>query len=192
MTASMLTLVLRPATKSVRFTFSRLNHKIRSLLGEQRTYFWMQRERTRDQDQAPLKVPNEFTAGCTSIAQFWDGLREAAKKRECFLWQLVTSIDAERREPSLSSAIRVFVLDYYRDQVLARNRQTWSGMALPSDNEGPGRLRPRALGLSSSRGCSSEAARLYTAMRSNERYISRSRVGPYSHADGVCRLSAEI
>jgi predicted DNA-binding ribbon-helix-helix protein len=68
-----------------------------------------------------------FVAGRkTSVdieAQFWDGLREAAIERGLFVWELVTRIDAERREPSLSSAIRVFVLGYYRDQVSARKRQ---------------------------------------------------------------------
>jgi predicted DNA-binding ribbon-helix-helix protein len=71
-----------------------------------------------------------FVAGRrTSVSievQFWHGLREAAKERGWLLWQLVTRIDAERREPSLSSAIRVFVLDYYRDQVSAHQRQAWS------------------------------------------------------------------
>jgi len=68
-----------------------------------------------------------FVAGRrTSVsieAEFWEGLQEAAKERGWLLRQLVTSIDAERREPSLSSAIRVFVLDYYRDR---RQQQTWS------------------------------------------------------------------
>ena len=55
--------------------------------------------------------------------EFWEGLLEAAKARGLFVWELVTSIDAERREPNLSSAIRVFVLDYYRDRVSARQWQ---------------------------------------------------------------------
>jgi predicted DNA-binding ribbon-helix-helix protein len=53
----------------------------------------------------------------TSISledDFWQGLREIAGRREMRLSQLVTSIDAERAHPNLSSAIRLFVLNFYR------------------------------------------------------------------------------
>ncbi|HEU5019124.1 MAG TPA: ribbon-helix-helix domain-containing protein [Pseudolabrys sp.] len=45
---------------------------------------------------------------------FWAGLREIATSRNLALSDLVASIDAERRHDNLSSAIRLFVLEYYR------------------------------------------------------------------------------
>jgi predicted DNA-binding ribbon-helix-helix protein len=47
---------------------------------------------------------------------FWGGLREIAKGRGETLTELVGSIDAERKFSNLSSAIRLFVLGFYRDQ----------------------------------------------------------------------------
>jgi len=46
---------------------------------------------------------------------FWEGLREIAKERNETLKGLVTRINADRQMFNLSSAIRVFVLDYYRN-----------------------------------------------------------------------------
>jgi predicted DNA-binding ribbon-helix-helix protein len=62
-----------------------------------------------------------FTDGHrTSVSledEFWKGLKESAGVRRMTLSQLVASIDAERRRGSnLSSAIRLFVLDFYRQQ----------------------------------------------------------------------------
>ena len=51
---------------------------------------------------------------------FWEALREIAQERGKSLPELVTSINAGRKFPNLSSAIRVFVVGYYRDQCLAR------------------------------------------------------------------------
>lgn len=59
----------------------------------------------------------------TSISledQFWDALREIATARGLTTGTLVSSIDADRRQSNLSSAIRLFVLDHYRAQVEAR------------------------------------------------------------------------
>jgi predicted DNA-binding ribbon-helix-helix protein len=47
---------------------------------------------------------------------FWKGLKDIAGGRETTLSDLVASIDTERRHGNLSSAIRLFVLDYYRSQ----------------------------------------------------------------------------
>lgn len=47
---------------------------------------------------------------------FWKGLKEIAKGRSMPLSELVTAIDTDRRHGNLSSAIRLFVLDYYRSQ----------------------------------------------------------------------------
>jgi predicted DNA-binding ribbon-helix-helix protein len=50
---------------------------------------------------------------------FWKGLKEAAGRRGMTLSDLVASIDSERQYGNLSSAIRLFVLDFYRNQVSA-------------------------------------------------------------------------
>jgi predicted DNA-binding ribbon-helix-helix protein len=45
---------------------------------------------------------------------FWKGLKEIALSRRSTLSDLVGAIDAERQHGNLSSAIRLFVLDYYQ------------------------------------------------------------------------------
>lgn len=47
---------------------------------------------------------------------FWSGLKDIAASRNMTLSELVASIDADRRQGNLSSAIRLFVLDHYRAQ----------------------------------------------------------------------------
>jgi predicted DNA-binding ribbon-helix-helix protein len=44
---------------------------------------------------------------------FWDALTEIVKERQTTLQDLVTSINAERRDANLSSAVRVFILDHF-------------------------------------------------------------------------------
>jgi predicted DNA-binding ribbon-helix-helix protein len=48
---------------------------------------------------------------------FWKGLKEIAGQRDMTLSELVAAIDTDRRHGNLSSAIRLFVLDYYRSQI---------------------------------------------------------------------------
>jgi predicted DNA-binding ribbon-helix-helix protein len=45
---------------------------------------------------------------------FWDALKEIAAQRKATLSDLVASIDSTRAQGNLSSAIRLFVLDYFR------------------------------------------------------------------------------
>ena len=47
---------------------------------------------------------------------FWTALKEIAGEYNCALSELVASIDSERRSGNLSSAIRLFVLDFYRNR----------------------------------------------------------------------------
>jgi predicted DNA-binding ribbon-helix-helix protein len=54
---------------------------------------------------------------------FWRGLKEIAGARGMTLSELVGTIDSGRQHGNLSSAIRLFVLDFYRSQ-------------LPADKEG--------------------------------------------------------
>jgi predicted DNA-binding ribbon-helix-helix protein len=49
---------------------------------------------------------------------FWKSLRAIAVERGTTLSTLVTSIDVERQQGNLSSCLRLFVLDFYRFQLL--------------------------------------------------------------------------
>jgi predicted DNA-binding ribbon-helix-helix protein len=46
--------------------------------------------------------------------EFWEALREIAQSQQMSLSKLPAAIKAEQRQNSLSSAIRVFVLNHYR------------------------------------------------------------------------------
>jgi len=45
---------------------------------------------------------------------FWNGLKAIANVRKINLSDLVASIDTQRQQANLSSAIRLFVLDFYQ------------------------------------------------------------------------------
>ena len=47
---------------------------------------------------------------------FWECLKEIAGKRQTNLGALVAVIDSQRQHSNLSSAIRLFVLDFHRVQ----------------------------------------------------------------------------
>jgi predicted DNA-binding ribbon-helix-helix protein len=72
---------------------------------------------------------------------FWKGLREIAFKRDVTLSELVGSIDADRQDGNLSSAIRLFVLGQYRDQLGFYREES-------SDHQG---LREQLVGVPSPR-----------------------------------------
>jgi predicted DNA-binding ribbon-helix-helix protein len=46
--------------------------------------------------------------------EFWEALRDIAQSRQMPLSSLLAAIKAEYRQNSLSSAIRIFVLNHYR------------------------------------------------------------------------------
>jgi predicted DNA-binding ribbon-helix-helix protein len=48
---------------------------------------------------------------------FWKGLKEIASDRELTLSDMVAAIDSGRPNGNLSSAIRLFVLEYYRTMI---------------------------------------------------------------------------
>ena len=60
---------------------------------------------------------------------FWQALKQIAGGRDMTLSDLVATIDTERQHGNLSSAIRLFVLDFYRNQ-------------LPDDKSGRDGTRP--------------------------------------------------
>lgn len=51
--------------------------------------------------------------------EFWSALKEIATDRDLTLSELVGAINADRQHGNLSSAIRLFVLGTYRDQLLS-------------------------------------------------------------------------
>jgi predicted DNA-binding ribbon-helix-helix protein len=65
----------------------------------------------------PVKRSFSIKGHRTSIsleAPFWEALRQAAAEEHTTLSALVTAIDAKRGQAGLSSAVRVWVLDYMR------------------------------------------------------------------------------
>ena len=54
---------------------------------------------------------------------FWQALKEIASEHDMTPSELVADINSERRHANLSSAIRLFVLDYYRQQITVSKRR---------------------------------------------------------------------
>jgi predicted DNA-binding ribbon-helix-helix protein len=72
--------------------------------------------------------PQTYSGYCgghhTSVSleyEFWKGLREIADRRGERLAHLIASIDAEREFGNLSSVLRVFVLEFHREQYSAES-----------------------------------------------------------------------
>jgi predicted DNA-binding ribbon-helix-helix protein len=66
-----------------------------------------------------LKRSIVVTGHKTSVSledAFWTGLKQIALARNLTLSDLVAMIDADRQHGNLSSAIRLFVLNAYRDE----------------------------------------------------------------------------
>jgi len=68
---------------------------------------------------------------------FWKALKEIASSRRMTVADLVAGIDADRQHGNLSSAIRLFVLGSYREQLLAHEarqapRQTLDAAVPPA------------------------------------------------------------
>jgi predicted DNA-binding ribbon-helix-helix protein len=60
-----------------------------------------------------ITIDNHKTS-VTLEDEFWSGLREIARLKNATLRALATQIDDARGRNNLSSAVRVFVLNYYR------------------------------------------------------------------------------
>lgn len=48
--------------------------------------------------------------------EFWNSMKEISSARDITLSDLVSEIDKSRRQGNLSSAIRLYVLDHFRNQ----------------------------------------------------------------------------
>ncbi len=67
----------------------------------------------------PLKRSFTIAGHSTSIsleAPFWEALKDAAQERGQSLAALVEEIDAKRGSAGLSSAVRIWILEYYRNR----------------------------------------------------------------------------
>jgi predicted DNA-binding ribbon-helix-helix protein len=51
---------------------------------------------------------------------FWQGLKETALRHRMTVSELVGRIDSQRQHNNLSSALRLFVLEFYRRQIPER------------------------------------------------------------------------
>lgn len=68
----------------------------------------------------PVKRSFNIAGHRTSIsleAPFWDALKEIAARENMAMVQLVARVDQKRDGAGLSSAVRVWLLDYYRTKV---------------------------------------------------------------------------
>ena len=66
----------------------------------------------------PIKRSFNISGHRTSIsleAEFWEALQDIAARRACSLARIVSDVDAARGEAGLSSAVRVYVLTWYRN-----------------------------------------------------------------------------
>jgi predicted DNA-binding ribbon-helix-helix protein len=76
---------------------------------------------TLQRNTRPLKRSFAIKGHRTSIsmeAPFWEALQQAAAMEKSTLVGLVATIDAGRGEAGLSSAVRVWILDYFRKRSL--------------------------------------------------------------------------
>jgi predicted DNA-binding ribbon-helix-helix protein len=71
---------------------------------------------------------------------FWKRLKEIAGDRDMTLSELIGTIDSERENGNLSSALRLFVLDSYRTQ-LSDLKEGRGGSDGESESSGAVRIR---------------------------------------------------
>ena len=76
-----------------------------------------------------------FLAGRkTSVSledEFWNALKKIANDRYVTLSELVGSIDAQRQHGNFSSALRLFVLEYYRGKAAEKPGDEMLGQQSP-------------------------------------------------------------
>lgn len=73
---------------------------------------------------------------------FWTGLKEIAARRDLTLSDMVATIDQDRRHGNLSSAIRLFVLDYYRGGQPAAHAEPKPAVLAPGVGRSEQMVRP--------------------------------------------------
>jgi len=74
--------------------------------------------RRRHPSPSSLVIRNIVVAGHRTSVRLepvmWDALLEIARQRETNVNRLVTEIDRQRNSSSLTAAIRVYIVDFYR------------------------------------------------------------------------------
>jgi predicted DNA-binding ribbon-helix-helix protein len=65
---------------------------------------------------------------------FWNGVKEISGLREMTLSELVSEIDHNRQQGNLSSAIRLFVLDHYKNSACG-NRTALTSVSKPTEEQ---------------------------------------------------------
>jgi predicted DNA-binding ribbon-helix-helix protein len=74
--------------------------------------------RSREFPPSSLAIRNVVVAGHRTSVRLeplmWEALREIARKRDVTLNDLVTEIAGRREASSLTAAIRVYIVDFYR------------------------------------------------------------------------------
>lgn len=73
----------------------------------------MTRELSRNRQRRNVTLGSRRTS-VSLEEQVWDGLTEVCRREEVGLDQLCTAVERRRVESSMSSALRVFLLTYYR------------------------------------------------------------------------------
>src|ERR1700730_9097506 len=75
---------------------------------------------TADMKSSIVKRSTVVAGHKTSVSledAFWKVLKDIASERDMTVSDLIGTIDSTRQQGNLSSAIRLFVLDFYRDQI---------------------------------------------------------------------------
>jgi predicted DNA-binding ribbon-helix-helix protein len=63
---------------------------------------------------------------------FWNAMKVIALERHMSVSGLLSEIDTNRQQGNLSSAIRLFVLDFYRDQIFEHEKRSGTRELSPS------------------------------------------------------------
>ena len=97
----------------------------------------LQRRPRRNQEPAAssLVIRNVVVGGHRTSVRLepvmWEALRDIAMRRKVTLHDLVTEIDRERTASSLTAAIRVYIVDFYRSAALTGGEPPISPRHLP-------------------------------------------------------------
>jgi len=74
--------------------------------------------RTHENSSSSLMIHNIVVAGHRTSVRLepvmWDALHDIARRRRATMHDLVTDIDRERTASTLTAAIRVYTVDFYR------------------------------------------------------------------------------
>jgi len=64
-------------------------------------------------------IANKHATSISLEEEFYEELLTISSARNISLNQLITSIDATRTQPNLSSAVRIYILNYYKQKSAA-------------------------------------------------------------------------